>query len=309
MNQRLLKVALGAALSVSCYGAPRDVNQTSQAAVTRVVVPVINASMKARLRAVYANGLALGNRAAVFSKVGDSITATGSFLTDIGCSVESLGAHPEVAATIAYFRATAVPGRAAVWCGASNSFSMDSVAAAMGWTTAAVLAPITRTGCASPYNTALRCELHLTRPSVALVMLGTNDLERVNDLTVYRANLTQIVTDTLAAGVIPVLSTIPPRLDSATLGARVAAYNDAVIAVAAAQQVPLWDFHVALTTSSMISQGMDADGVYPSTFGGQYACNFSDAALRYGYNQRNLTAVQALAHVRAVVIEDGPPDP
>ncbi len=309
MHKRMLKVALGAALSVACYGAPPDVTQTSQAAVTRVVVPVINASMKTRLRAVYASGLAQGNRAAVFSKVGDGITATGSFLTDIGCSVENLGVHPELASTISYFRATSVPGRATVWCGASNSFSMNSVAAALGWTTAAVLAPITRTGCASPYNTALRCELHLTHPSVALVMLGTNDLERVNDLTVYRTNLTQIVADSIAAGVIPVLSTIPPRLDNAALGARVAAYNDAIIAVATALQVPLWNYRVALAASTMLNQGMGSDGVYPSTYSGQYACSFTDAALRYGYNQRNLTAVQVLAHVRAVVIDDGSPDP
>ena len=140
-------------------------------------------------------------------------------------------------------------------------------------------------------------------------MLGTNDLERIDDLAVYRSNLTRIVTDTINAGVIPVLSTIPPRLDSATLGARVSQYNDVITQVASSLQVPLWNYALALSGSSMINQGMDPDGIHPSVYMGQYACSFTDAGLRYGYNQRNLTAVQVLAHVKSVVIDDGTPDP
>ncbi len=299
-----------AVLGVSgCYDASAQVEFAVQPATTRTVVPVISASMKSRLRSIYLSGQSRGNRASVFSKVGDSITATGSFLTDIGCGVENLGSHTELSPTISYFRATSVPGRAAVWCGVSNSFSMDSVAADMGWTTASVLAPVSRSGCAAPYDTALRCELHLTRPSIALIMLGTNDLERINDLTTYRNNLTQIVNDTIDAGVVPVLSTIPPRRDSATLASRVAAYNDVVLNVASSMQVPLWDYWVAMTGSSMVNQGIGSDGIHPNIYGGEYGCEFTDAALRYGFNQRNLTAVQVLAHVKAVVIDDGAPDP
>ena len=305
MKSWLLLAALCAWLTAGCYGDPTDTDLIAQAASVRSVVPVINASMKARLRSIYLAGLSRGNRASVFSKVGDSITATGSFLTDIGCYAENVATHTELNATIDYFRNTSLPGRAAVWCGISNSFSADSVAAASGWTTASVLAPVSVSGCS---DSALRCELRLTRPSVALVMLGTNDLERINDLTVYRNNLTQIVTDAINLGVIPVLSTIPPRLDSATLGARVSQYNDVIAQVASSQQVPLWDYALSLSASSMINQGMDPDGIHPSVYMDQYACSFTDAGLRYGYNQRNMTAVQVLAHVKAIVIDDGAPD-
>ncbi len=305
MKPWLLMAALCAWLTAGCYGDPADTDLLTQAATARTVVPVINASMKARLRSIYLAGLSQGNRSSVFSKVGDSITATGSFLTDIGCYAENVGVHPELTPTISYFRSTSLPGRAAVWCGVSNSFSADSVAAASGWTTSSVLAPVSVSGCS---DSALRCELRLTRPSIALVMLGTNDVERLNDATAYRNNLTRIVTDTIAAGVIPVLSTIPPRLDSATLGARVAAYNDVITQVAAQQQVPLWDYALSLTAASMINQGMDPDGIHPSVYMDQYACSFTDAGLRYGYNQRNMTAVQVLAHLKAVVFDDGAPD-
>ncbi len=272
-------------------------------------VPVIDAAMKARLRAVYLSGQAMGNRAGVFSKVGDGITATGSFLTDIGCGGENLGPHAELASTIAYFRATSTPGRGGSWCGMSNSFTLTSAAAESGWTTASALAPVARPDCPAPYDTALRCELHLTRPSIALVMLGTNDLERVGDVSAYAANFGRIVDEAVGAGVVPVLSTLPPRLDNAMLGARVARYNDAVRSVAAARQVPLWDYWLAMTAPSMVNQGIGSDGITPNVYLDGYACNFTSAGLTYGFNQRNFTALQALAHVKAVVFEDGPPDP
>ena len=40
------------------------------------VVPAIDAALQTRLRAVFLAGRAMGNRAGVFAKIGDSITAT-----------------------------------------------------------------------------------------------------------------------------------------------------------------------------------------------------------------------------------------
>lgn len=279
-----------------------------QAATTRAVVPFIDASMKARLRTVYLNGQARGNRAAVFSKVGDTITTNASNLTGLGCGSESLSTHTELAPTISYFRGTTLTGRSSTGCRTVNSFTLTSVAAGSSWTTASVLGSIARSGCAAPYNTALKCELRLTRPSVALIELGTYDLASINNVTTFTNNLTRIVTDTVAAGVIPVLATIPPRLDNATRASRVAAYNDAILAVAAAQQVPVWDYWVAVTQPGMVNQGISTGGILPNVYGTSQAFNFSAAALTYGYNQRNLTALQVLAHVKAVVIDDGAPD-
>ncbi|MFM7677926.1 MAG: hypothetical protein ACKO83_03640, partial [Roseiflexaceae bacterium] len=100
------------------------------------VIPVIDAPLKSRLRAIYLNGQTLGNRAGVFAKAGDSITSSGSFLMDIGCGSENLAAYSGLATTIAYFRSTAfVPASAygSGWCEVSNSFNAYSVSADSGW--------------------------------------------------------------------------------------------------------------------------------------------------------------------------------
>ncbi len=264
--------------------------------------------MKARLRTIYTTGLTLGNRGPVFSKVGDGLTASQSFLSEIGCSAENVGTHTELAPTISYFRGTSIPGRTSSWCGVSNSFSLDSVAASGGWTTGSVLAGVTRSDCPAPYDTMLKCEYHLTHPSVSLVLIGTNDLELINNVTDFTTNLTRIVTDSVNSGVIPVLSTLAPRTDNATLTARIPAYNDAIYAVGAAQQVPVWNYWQAMTAPTMVNQGLDGDGLHLNVYLGTAPANFTDPGLTYGYNQRNFTAVQVLAKIKAIVIDDGAPD-
>jgi hypothetical protein len=273
------------------------------------IVPVINSASKATLRAIYLNGQGLGNRAGVFAKVGDSITASGSFLTDIGCQSEDLGDYSSLASTISFFRATTFPvGYSDVWCGVANSFSAASVSADSGWSAdyaLAVLNPLP-SGCAAPNNTALLCELKRKKPSIVLIMYGTNDLERYNDLNAFRTQLTSIVQKSVAAGVIPVLSTIPARTDG--FAGRVASYNAAIIAVAQANDIPLWNYWLALQDPSVINQGISADGIHPNIYLDNLGANFTTTGLQYGYNQRNLTAVQVLAAIKRIVIDDGVPD-
>ena len=285
----------------------RSVHAT-QALATRAVVPVITASMKARLRTVYLAGVARGNRAGVFSKVGDGITARAQYLTDLGCGTENLGAFTDLAPTVSYFRATTLTSTSLVSCGVNNAFTTTSLAAEPGWSIGDVLNNANRDDCPAPENSFLRCELRRTRPATALIMIGSNDLG-ANDAAGYSAQLTRLVNDTIASGVIPVLSTLPPRLDDATLGARIAAYNDAILAVASAQQVPLWDYWAALQSPDLINQGISDNGIHPSTWRDQFPCDFTTPALAYGYNQRNLTALQVLRHLKDVVFDDGAPDP
>jgi hypothetical protein len=274
---------------------------------------VIDAAVKANLRAVFLRGQAAGNRPDVFAKIGDSISESASFLQDVGCGQENVGAHSELTAIIDFFRNTTFPSAyTSVWCGIANSFTRGSVSAVAGWAAADALQPVNVTGCPAPDNTALRCELHLLRPSMALIMYGTNDLERYNDLAVYRSNLAALVAQSLEAGVIPILSTIPPRLDDPTLGARVAAHNQVVIEVAQAQQVPLLNYWLAMTGPQMVNQGISQDGVHPNLFGGCapdcLSADFTDAGLRYGYNQRNFTAIETFGKIKAIVVDDGPAD-
>jgi hypothetical protein len=270
-------------------------------------LPRLDAAAKARLRAVYLAGQRGGVRPGVFAKVGDSITAAGEFLYLIGCEGETLAAHAGLGETIRFFRRTPLEVERTP-CGPANSFDRHSRAAASGWTAERAIARLSRPdpACPPPHDTPLRCELSLLRPSVALIMFGTNEVAVGADLASYRAALEQIVHDTLMANAVPVLSTIPPRTDHAYLAERVPAYNEVVAAVARERGVPLWDYHLAMHDASLIEGGL-ADGIHPNAFEGNRSVDFSAEALRYGANLRNLQAVQVLDALRRVVIQDGDP--
>ncbi|MFN5926801.1 MAG: SGNH/GDSL hydrolase family protein, partial [Roseiflexaceae bacterium] len=270
------------------------------------VIPVIDAAAKSRLRQIFLNGQMLGNRATVFAKAGDSITASWSFLVDIGFNGANMAANTGLATTITYFRSTALGAPSIYgsgWCDVSNSFNAYSVSADSGWSAdyaLAVLNPLP-SGCTAPNNTAFLCELKRKKPSIVLIMYGTNDVERYNNPATFTTQLTTMVQQSVAAGVIPVLSTIPPRVGYSS---RVLAYNNAIIAVAQAQQVPLWNYWLTFQSSDMVNGGLDGDGVHPNIYMGDQGANFDTTALRYGYNQRNLTAVQVLDVLRRVVLLD-----
>lgn len=283
------------------------------AAVRRApVVPRIQGRTAADLRRVWARGLEAGNRPDVFSKAGDSITATMSFLSGIGCGEEELGERGDLRETIDHFRAHEFPSRFTdMWCGVANSFSRVSIAAESGVTSGWVLGAEDlrnrESSCEPPHFTYLRCELHLARPAMILIMFGTNDLAYEGDAAVYRRNLTEIVEEVKSYGVVPILSTIPPRADSATFARRVGRYNLQVVRVARARRVPLVNYWRAMTRRGMVNQGLAEDGIHPNLHG---MCdplcdgmNFSREALRYGFNQRNLTAIEAFREVKRAVID------
>jgi hypothetical protein len=296
MIRRLAPVAL-----VALLAAPAPASASVRYAP---VVPRIDGKLRTRLLTVYRAGRARGNRAAVFAKVGDSITESGSFLQDVGCGGAALGGHRELAPTIRYFsRVTFPTGYASAYCGIANSFTRASVAAVTGWDAGRALARMDDppASCPPPLDRPLRCELHVLRPSVALIMYGTNDLERAST-GAFRGRLRRVVSETLAAGVMPVLSTIPPRRDGAGFAARVGRFNETIAGLARAERVPLWNYWRALTAPAMVDQGVSDDGVHPSVFRDDNGADFSAAGLRYGYNQRNLTALQVLAAVRRAVL-------
>jgi len=261
-------------------------------------VPRIDEALKASMRAVYLRGLAAGNRPAVFVKVGDSITRSESYLSDYGPTSGltrwNFGAYTAFESTVAYFNATLVTDR-------HSSFDRESLAADSGWTSTRALAGD---------GALIRQELSALRPSVALVMLGSGDVD-VNEVSVFRANLTRVVQIILGANVIPVLSTIPRRTNSATTIMMWPFFVTAIREVAAAQGVPLQDYWTAMEPLPV--NGLSEDGEHPSVYrvspgGDPQSTDFSPAALAYGYNLRNLQTLATLAHVRAVIYQDGPAD-
>lgn len=271
------------------------------------VIPVIDAALKSRLREVHAKGQAFGNHPDVLSRIGDSVTASNLFLTPIGCGDYSLAGHAELKPVIAYYGSRTDPTwSGSGWCSRVNSFTRKSACAVSGWS---AIHALTLPGyCPDRSIDALRCELLLARPSIALVMFGTNDLEHYSQAT-FRSSLTSIARECLAGGVIPVLSTIPHRYDSASRARLVIPFNQIIIDAASVNRVPVWNYWLALERPGMANGGISADGIHPNALSGSDSADFSAQGLRHGYNQRNFTALQVLEKITRVVFLDGQPDP
>jgi hypothetical protein len=257
-------------------------------------VPRLDAQTKARLRAIAARGATRGMRRGVFAKIGDSITESGSFLQDIGHGWFDLGPYAALAPTIAFFHHTSVDSAN------NDSFAHASLAAASGWTSSDALE-------GSPEPVAR--ELDALRPGTALIMLGTNDVDRATPAAL-ETHLARIVDECIDHGVVPVLSTIPDRLDSPAARDRVPAFNERIERLANARGLPLMDLHAAL--AALPHHGLGDDGIHPSAYvtsdGDTRACNFAPASLRSGYNVRNLVALLTLDKIRTIVFDDGAPD-
>ncbi|MBL8603992.1 MAG: SGNH/GDSL hydrolase family protein [Myxococcales bacterium] len=247
-----------------------------------VAVAPFSGAVIARVRAI--RGASSTNRATVFAKIGDSITEAGGFLTDIGQGWFSLGNWGCLEGTISYFRQTSLSG--------GNSFTRASVAAMGGWVSSQIVQ--------GDPNSPLQAELNATRPAYAIIMVGTNDLDRGGPDPLI-TNLTRIAVVCETFGTVPVLSTIPDRRDQSLPASRVAEFNDRIRALAASRNLPLIDYWAAMRP--LPNNGIDTDGIHPSIFrrdGVAEAGYLTDAALQFGYNMRNLTAVLMLDRLRAL---------
>jgi uncharacterized protein YgiM (DUF1202 family) len=247
------------------------------------------------VRQIFLRGQTMGNRANVFSKVGDSITVAWEMYTPIGRGTQQLAQYRVLQPVIDYFSTeTARDG---------NSFANVSLAADNGWTTASVLNPelanypvIWDPQC-QPGEVPLTCEYRVVKPAIALIMLGTNDVAEM-PVETYRANLEQIVQITVDRGTIPVLSTIPNRP-----GYDVAPYNQMIRSIAAAYDIPLWDYWQVMVNAP--NSGISPDNIHPSLAPGgpDASVNFDVVNLGYGYTLRNLTALMVLDVVWREVIQ------
>ncbi|HEY7150343.1 MAG TPA: SGNH/GDSL hydrolase family protein, partial [Solirubrobacterales bacterium] len=228
------------------------------------IVPHVN-HLRERLQEKLAAGEEKGLAPDVFAKLGDSITASPNFLSGLACGDEVLGNHEELADTIAYFNQTLPASDAVVGCGTATPWSRASASAKVGgvsdW-------EITGGGTDDPRcrsdETPLHCEYRQLHPAIALVMFGTNDLAKVRDVARFSEDLDQITGRLLSKDVIPILYTVPPRLDSEAKNVRVPSYNAAIFEVAQERRVPLVNFWQALEQPSVMNQGIGPDGIHPS---------------------------------------------
>ncbi len=242
-----------------------------------------SSSVTNNIRAIYRDGQRMGNQRDVFSKVGDSITATQQFLTPIGNGDYDLASYRSLQNTIDYYSGGQVPS--------GNPFNRRSLAAGVGWSAMAVLDPdLANKNVCGQDESPLVCEYRVAKPSVALIMLGTNDATFLGRVE-YTESMQQVIETTIDMGVIPVLSTIPDQPGNQE---KVNAFNAALVELAQEYRLPLWDYHDAL--DELPQQGISADGIHPEIR--DNPAHFTPDNLRYGYPVRNLTALQMLAAVQ-----------
>jgi hypothetical protein len=232
------------------------------------VLPEISQNAKA----ILADGLERGNNPHVFSKIGDCESQTEWFLDpfDKGPNHYALGPYEnELRSVLAYYQ---------------GSFARKSLAARRGFTAASLLTPVwvDRERCEKD-ESPLACELRVNRPSVAFIMLGTND---ASNPPVFERRLREVIEYTLAQGVLPVLGTKADNLEGDH------SLNHTIASLALEYDIPLWNYWAAV--QPLPNHGLEEDGAH-LTYAGPF---YTDSrALRRAWPVRNLNALQVLQRV------------
>jgi LysM repeat protein len=276
-------------LSVPVTGEVSPVSATAEAGDVSVPTPLPTdqwadrypfvRNLTPHIREIVTLGESLGNRPGVFSKVGDSITASPVFLTPIGRGRYNLRQYEHLAPVVDVFSRELAR--------TDNSFANLSLAAQGGWTTWSVLSSKNSDpGQCLEGEIPLVCEYRRVRPSFAVIMLGTNDALQTSPAD-YEANMRTILDTTLNMGVVPILSSIPSLNRSA---GQVEALNTILYNLAVEYEIPFLDYWAAMV--SLPNRGLSPDGVHPSV--GPASADFTPANLQFGMTMRNLTFLQAL---------------
>ena len=223
---------------------------------------------------IYGYGQSLGNNPYLFTKVGDSLTATAGFMYQIGWKNYNLGDYGYLQAVIDHF---------------GSSYGHTAKSMYPGWKSYSVLTPDLAGDCL-PGEIPLECEYRQTRPAFALILLGTNDVHE-STASVYEANMRDVIEISIDKGVIPILSTVPLRLDSP---AQVDSYNAVLRRLAGEYSIPLWDLYNE--TINLPASGISSDTVHLSVPGDDLgnSARFDGSNLQYGMNVRNLGALKML---------------
>lgn len=256
------------------------------------VVPAI--SQKARQ--LYKDGVAAGNNPRVFSKVGDCMTENAHFMAPFAEGQYALGEYTALEPTIKnYF---GVPARVAQNAGqswAQDSFATKGIASFGGFN---VAGPLDATWADPKWcnagETPLTCEYRVTKPSVALIMFGTNDAAATDPET-FVAFYRQMIEQTTAQKILPVLSTFPTRPEN--VGKSVL-LNQLVLALGREYDLPVINLNRAL--EPLPNRGVDAqDTTHLTVPANGRADDFTPAGLQAGFNMRNLVTLQTLHAILA----------
>jgi hypothetical protein len=269
---------------------PTDAPQsTGEAPALTVQTAPVVPTVPDRMREVYAQGVANGRNPDVFTKVGDCMTAADSFLAPYAGSSHDLAEYSQLQEVIDHFGAATireVDGQPV------NSFSNPSLSVSCGFNSAGPIDPLwADPDFCEPGESSLTCELRVSNAAFVLIMLGTHDMHFEKER--FKGYLEQIVQEVIDTGVVPILTTFPPRSDELE---KAEDYNSVVVEVAREQQVPLANLWLALHDKP--NYGVQPD--HPTALSlpaDQCAVCFSAENMEAGATLQNWVALMALFEV------------
>ena len=236
------------------------------------IVPVISDNAKL----IYNAAIKAGSNPKAFSKLGDCMTENPYFLGPFSAGQFDLGEHTALKSVMDQFD--------------KDSFSRKGNAAAGGFNVAGPLDstwsdPKVCNGGESP----LACEYRTHKPSIALIMFGTNDVN-YTEPDAYNFYLRSIISQTLDANILPMLSTFPTRPENVEKSLLL---NQIAIKVAQDYDLPLMNLNRAL--EPLPHHGVDpVDTIHLSVPTDKRVDVFTPANLQFGFTVRNLVTLQAL---------------
>jgi hypothetical protein len=235
-----------------------------------IMPPAVQANMKQ----IFAKGQALGNNAQRFSKVGDSIIEQPHYMVKFDTPDYNLGQYAYLQDVLNYYR---------------GSYGRDSLAVRRGLHSWSWNNPTwaDKDQCL-PDEGPVACEYRVYKPSVAFIVLGSND---VGVPEYFRKSMEELVQFTIDQGVIPIIVTKADRHE----GDPDKNINNTILKETAAKfNVPLLDFDAVAGT--MPNRGIDpADGTHLMFY---YAHDYSvPVAFTRGHAIHDLTSVITLDNV------------
>ncbi len=147
-------------------------------------------------------------------------------------------------------------------------------------------------------------EVSAVQPRWAVLVFGSSDMELAASYEaaaeIYARNLSALVDESLASGVIPIVVGSVPREDNATAGYWVPAFDGVAKAVAQSRQVLFVDVLPLLEV--LADKGMAPDGVSLNHAPGG-ACDLTTAGLEFGSNNLNHRILEALGVAQAALAD------
>ncbi len=242
-------------------------------------------SVAERLRAIAAADAT--RKGDVFMKVGASGTVSKHLLYCFAGPAQpsyllDLADNSALMPAIDHFRAGSAAG--------STPFDRASLAAKVGMSANWAIG-----GSPSPVDQ----EIAALNPRYAFVNYGTNDMQlgvsHASALWPFVENFSKLLDQLEAAGIVPVVSGLNPRSDSASAMQWVPSYDAVTRGIAEQRQLPYLSLYWA--AKDLPSMGLVADGIHGNAYvsgGNPQPCVFTAAGLDFNYNRRNLESLRIL---------------